>query len=96
MNLIQAKANLHTLDRSCAKDSANARCQSSNIDFDAFLGEGELEVRAEPPLKKRKLGWIPDLDNTNCDSVTLSLLKIEFVSQIYCIDFLKQDNSAYI
>ena len=80
MTFIQAKANLHALSRFYKKSSANATCQSSDIDFDAFRDEGELEVRAEPPLKKRKLGWIPALDETNCDSVTLSLLKIEFVS----------------
>ena len=80
MSFVQAKASLHALHRSCIEDSLNIKCQSSNIDFDALLDAGDPEAKSEPPLKKRKLGWIPDLDGTNCDSVALSLLKIDFVS----------------
>ena len=80
MAAIQAEAKLHALDISSRVESVNAECRNSTIDFNIFRNERKLEAAAEPPPKRRKLGWIPAEDVAICDSITLIHLKTDFVS----------------
>ena len=80
MTAIKAEAELHALGVSSAIESVDDKYQKSTINLSIFRNENILEVTQQPPLKKRKLGWIPAKDETNCDSFTLTHLIIDFVS----------------
>ena len=98
---IQAEAKLYALDASSASAIGDAKCRSCTISFDIFQEEWDLGAQDEPPVKKRKLGWIPAEDGTTSDSVTLSYLNVDFVSihllyySLYLYNELTEEIESY-